>query len=208
MFVLGITGGIGTGKSTVASICRAAGLPVVDADRIAHDLTDTPGPTTERIAEVFGDAMLDASGALDRPKISDLAFNDKRALDRLSTIVHEGVVEAMDRAIAEAERAKQKAIVLDVPIPIERGFIDNCDQIWAVAAADDVRVKRLARRGMDAAEARRRMRVQMTRDEYRELADHEIVNDGTRSELEAHVHALLRQELGGRGIPLPGLPDD
>lgn len=206
MFVLGITGGIGTGKSTVASLCRAAGIPVIDADVIAHELTDRPTETTKRIAEALGANLLNEEGALIRDKMAKLAFTDKKALDTLSAIVHEAVVETIDRRIAEATKKKEKAIVLDVPIPVQRGFLDNVDQIWAITADDDVRLARLRKRGMSDAEAERRMSVQMSPEQYRELATFEIDNSGTLKALEERVHALLKQEFGLRGIPLPGIP--
>ncbi|HZK29029.1 MAG TPA: dephospho-CoA kinase, partial [Clostridia bacterium] len=170
MFVLGITGGIGTGKSTVASICRKAGLPVIDADQIAHDLTDQAGETTEKIAQALGQEVLDGQRALDRQRVADLAFSNKRALDLLSAIVHEAVVKEIERQLETLRSKKSRAVVLDVPIPVKRGFLDVCDQVWTVAAPDRLRVERLRRRGMDEAEVTRRIGVQMTREEYRDLA--------------------------------------
>ncbi|HHX19052.1 MAG TPA: dephospho-CoA kinase [Clostridiaceae bacterium] len=207
MFVLGITGGIGTGKSVVASICRAAGIQVIDADDIAHELTDRASNTTARIAEVLGSDLIDDSGALLRGKMADLAFTNKRALDALSAIVHEDVVAAVDTRLKEAEKKKVKAVVLDAPIPVERGFIDHADQIWAITANENVRLERLRKRGMSDADALRRMRVQMSPEQYRKIAHFEIENNGTLLELEEKVHKLLRQEFGLRGIPLPGIPD-
>ena len=207
MFILGITGGIGAGKSTVASIIRALGIQVIDADAIAHQLTSTPGPTTERIASELGDHLLDSEGALDRAGVASLAFSNKRFLDELSALIHQDVISAMDRILEEAKAGKVKAMALDVPIPVKRGFLDVCDQIWVVTADKSVRLARLERRGMDVAEAERRMGVQMTDEEYRALADHEIVNNAGLFELEKQVRKLLRDELRHRGIKIPGLAD-
>jgi dephospho-CoA kinase len=206
MFVLGITGGIGTGKSVVASICRAAGIPVIDADAIAHELTDRASDTTARIGKVLGADLIDESGALLRNKMADLAFTDKRALDTLSAIIHEDVIAAVDSRLEEMEKKNVKAVILDAPIPIERGFIDNADQIWTIRADDDIRLERLRKRGMSDSDALRRMRVQMSPEQYKELAHFEITNNGTFLELEDKVHELLRQEFGLRGISLPGIP--
>ena len=205
MFVLGITGGIGTGKSTVASILRAAGIPVIDADAIAHELTLSRGETTEKIAQALGGDLLDADGALDRERVASLAFTNKRFLDSLSAIIHEDVIRAMDEKLEQGRRNKAKVMALDVPLPVKRGFLDVCDQVWAVTADEETRLKRLERRGMDAVEAGRRMKVQMTRQEYRELATHEIDNNGSLAALEESVLLLLGKELGQRGIPVPGL---
>jgi dephospho-CoA kinase len=206
MFVLGITGGIGSGKSTVATICRTVGLPVIDADQISHEVTGEPGETTSLLKEVFGSEIIREDGALDRQRMSDLVFHDKRYLDKLSAIIHEQVIETMEERLREAEKKKTKAIVLDVPIPVKRGFIDLCDQIWTVSADPEIRKSRLLKRGMSIHDIERRMQVQMSPEEYREIAHHEISNNGTFQELEQQVHDLLKQELGMRGISIPGLP--
>ncbi len=205
MFVLGITGGIGTGKSTVAMILRAWGLPVIDADAIAHELTSRAGETTAKIAFQLGDAFLDGKGALDRRKVAAIAFSQKKILDQLSAIIHQDVVRVMDERLEQARRKKIKALVLDVPIPVERGFLDVCDQVWAVTARRDIRLERLGLRGMSQEEAIRRMSVQMTPEEYADLAAHVIENNGSLLDLENQVRSLLELELGRRGIPVPGL---
>lgn len=185
---------------------RALGIQVIDADAIAHQLTSGPGETLEKIASVLGEGLLDERGGLDRAKVAALAFSDKRFLDTLSGIVHEEVIRSIDEQLEEARERKVQAIALDVPIPVQRGFLDVCDQVWTVTADQAIRLGRLQKRGMDPAEALRRMEIQMTPDEYRAIASHEIVNNGTLIELEERVRALLMAELGERGIRIPGLP--
>lgn len=206
MFILGVTGGIGTGKTTVASLLRSVGVQVIDADRIAHELTNTKGETPERIAAALGDDTVREDGSLDRQRVAELAFTNKRVLDTLSAIVHEEVVRAMDAQIEEAQRKKIKVIALDVPIPVKRGFLDVADEVWAIAADDDTRIARLLKRGMDEKEAKRRIAVQMTRKEYRDLAHVEIENNGSLIDLEEKVFSRLREALSERGISLPALP--
>lgn len=206
MFILGVTGGIGTGKTTVASLLRSVGVQVIDADRIAHELTNTKGETPERIAAALGDDTVREDGSLDRQRVAELAFTNKRVLDTLSAIVHEEVVRAMDAQIEEAQRKKIKVIALDVPIPVNRGFLDVADEIWAISADDDTRILRLLKRGMDEKEAKRRIAVQMTREEYRDLAHVEIENNGSLIDLEEKVFSRLREALSERGIQLPALP--
>ena len=103
MFVLGITGGIGTGKTTVASIVKAAGIPVLDADKISHDLTNNPGPTLDKIFEIFGEEIKNEAGTLDRTKMADLVFKNKRSLDQLENILHDDV---MNYFVAELDEAR------------------------------------------------------------------------------------------------------
>jgi dephospho-CoA kinase len=206
MFILGVTGGIGTGKTTVASLLRSVGVQVIDADRIAHELTNTKGETPERIAAALGDDTVREDGSLDRQRVAELAFTNKRVLDTLSAIVHEEVVRVMDAQIEEARKKKVKVIALDVPIPVKRGFLDVADEVWAIAADDDTRIARLLKRGMDEKEAKRRIAVQMTRKEYRDLAHVEIENNGSLIDLEEKVFSRLREALSERGISLPALP--
>lgn len=206
MFILGVTGGIGTGKTTVASLLRSVGVQVIDADRIAHELTNTKGETPERIAAALGGDTVREDGSLDRQRVAELAFTNKRVLDTLSAIVHEEVVRVMDAQIEEARKKKVKVIALDVPIPVKRGFLDVADEVWAIAADDDTRILRLLKRGMDEKEAKRRIAVQMTREEYRDLAHVEIENNGSLIDLEEKVFSRLREALSERGISLPALP--
>lgn len=200
MFIIGVTGGIGCGKSTVAALAAQAGLPVLDADAISREVTDTDGIAIPEIEEAFGRRAIAAGGAMDRQWVAAMAFRDKPALDRLSAIIHRHVLEQMANRI-EAHREKgDKALVLDVPIPIERGFVDVCDQVWLVWADDAVRIPRLLARGMPEEDIRRRIAMQMTRAEYEELADRVILNNGTREELAQTVYELFARELTARGI--------
>ena len=205
MFVIGITGGIGSGKSSVARILRVLGIPILDADAIAHELTAVQGETNEAIAQALGPKVLREDGSLDRAYLADLAFSNKRVLDSLSAIIHQEVIKTMEERLDQEKARKTKVLALDVPIPVKRGFLDICDQVWTVMADQEIRLARLQQRGMDRAEALRRTQVQMTPEEYRELADHEIDNNGSLLDLEERVKALLKEELAQRGISLPGL---
>jgi dephospho-CoA kinase len=202
MFVIGLTGGIGCGKSTVAQICREAGLPVIDADELSRAATGAGGAAMPELIALFGPAITDATGALDRQKMARLVFADRRALDQLSSVVHRHVLEAIRRSVDAWAEKKARAVLIDVPIPVRHGFVDLCDQIWVVWTRDEIRLARLRQRGMDEAEAQRRMRMQMTREEYVGLADHVIENDGSFEDLSHIVQTLLDQELGERGIRL------
>lgn len=200
MFVIGITGGIGCGKSTVAAICQEAGLPVVDADVLSREVTAAGGTAIPAIIEIFGFGVIDENGALDRTAMANKVFQNRRALDKLSRIVHEHVVARMRLKVEALERQKQRAAVLDVPIPVKNGFLDLCDQVWVVWASDEQRLQRLLRRGMNEEEALRRMNMQMTKDEYIALADQVLDNDADIETLSRKVRNLLSEELGSRGI--------
>lgn len=200
MFVIGITGGIGSGKTTVAKICAQTGLPVLDADQISRNVTAASGSALPLITEQFGEDMLADDGSLDRKKMAALVFENRRSLDRLSQIIHQQVLAEMNTSIERLEQNKVKAVFLDVPIPVKEGFLDKCDQVWVVWADEDNRINRLIGRGMSAAEARRRIKMQMTDDEYKALATHLIENNDNLDALFDQVNTLVSEELGQRGI--------
>lgn len=200
MFVIGLTGGIGCGKSTAASVASRLGLPVLDADGISRDVTAAGGAAIPEIVEAFGPTAVDASGALDREAMSRRVFRDRNALDILSSIVHRHVLAVMGARIDRHREQGTRALVLDVPIPVREGFVNRCSQVWVVWADDDLRVARLAARGMDPVDVRRRMAMQMSRDEYFALADRVLWNNGDREALERDVEQALREELTARGI--------
>lgn len=208
MFIIGITGGIGCGKTTVANLCRQAGLAVIDADEISRQATAPDGLAIEPIVAAFGRSVLDAKGGLDRAKMARQVFADRRALDQLSQIVHREVIAEMQRQIEKLKEKKVKAAVLDVPIPVKQGFLDSVNQVWVVWAEDEVRISRLLSRGMAEDDARRRIAMQMTRDEYQAIADHLIDNSGDYGALVQSVEALFKDELASRGIRYHSLKSD
>ena len=199
MFVLGITGGIGSGKSTVSSLLAERGLLVLDADEISRSVTGPMGRAMPDIAETFGKKVVAANGALNRRVMSDIAFGDKKKLDDLSTIIHCHVFEQIEETLNKEKEKGTKCVVLDVPIPVNK-FRELCNQIWVVTCDKDVRLARLAKRGMDKEEAERRIAVQMTDDEYCELGDHSIDNSWDLDDLKDKVEVLIREQLYERGI--------
>lgn len=202
MFVIGLTGGIGCGKSTAAAILAAHGLEVLDADRISHEVTARGGAAIPEIIDSFGPDFISRDGSLDREAMAKIVFTDRNALDRLSLIIHRHVMGEIKNRKEKLARQKVKALVLDVPVPVKEGFLDSCDQIWVIWANDAVRVERLIGRGMTEEEALRRMRVQMTEEQYKALGTLVVRNDGSLEELERKLCDLMDKELLTRGIPV------
>ena len=200
MFVLGITGGIGSGKSTVSGYFREHGIQVLDADEISRDVTAVNGCALPEIAQLLGPRAISAKGGLNRSYVASLVFSEKKKLDQLSAIVHKYVLSTIASEIAKAAEKKVKIIVLDVPIPVKHGFVDVCNQIWVVSCSDGIRLDRLVQRGMDRDDAKKRMAMQMTREEYEELGDVVLVNDGTLEELQEQIEKAVKSELNERGI--------
>jgi dephospho-CoA kinase len=200
MFVIGVTGGIGCGKSTVSNICREYGLPVIDADEISRNVTASHGTAIQEIEDTFGKKVIAEDGSLHRKAMSDMVFKNKKSLDLLSSIVHKYVIEEIRNQVEKYRTKNCKAIILDVPIPVKNGFIDLCDQIWVVWADDDLRINRLNQRGMSAKDAGRRILSQMTKEQYEAIADKIILNNNSLESLEEEVKKLLDEELHMRGI--------
>lgn len=200
MFVVGITGGIGTGKSSVADVFRSKGVKVLDADEISRQVTGVGGVALDEIRELLGKKAVDSDFALNRKYVASLVFSDRSKLDRLAEIVHKHVLEQMARELEIESEKGTKIVVLDVPIPVRKGFVDVCNQIWVVSADKSVRIERLVERGMDPEDVKRRMEMQMTREEYEELADIVIENNGTPDELKMSVEKHIAAQLHERGI--------
>lgn len=198
MNIIGITGGIGSGKSTVARILRVLGAKVIDADKIAREVTAKGQPALDEIVEYFGKDILNEDGELDRKKLGKIVFEDKEKLKVLNSITHKYVIE---RIINELERLKEEnanIIVLDVPLPVEHGFLDVVDEVWLVTANKDTRIKRIMERsGLTYEEVIKRMEAQKSDEEYLKIADEVIYNDGSMEELESTVAKLyIQKKLG------------
>lgn len=205
MFILGVTGGIGCGKSTVAALLKEAGLAVLDADAISHELTAPQGKSLPAIVEAFGPDILAEDGSLSRQEMARLVFQDKKQLDRLSGIIHRDVLEEIGLRLDQLSEQKVQAVALDVPLPVKHGFLDRCDQVWCVWADENIRLERLFLRGLSREEAKLRIRVQLNEEEYRKLSTHMIYNNGDLSDLRTKVQELLESELQSRGIAYQSL---
>ena len=202
MFIVGITGGIGSGKSLVAGIFREGGAVLLDADEISRKITGEDGRTLSRVRDLLGPSFFDRQGHLDRKKVASSVFSDKGLLDVYSRIIHEEVLDEI-AATLEKEREKgTKLVVLDVPIPVKKGFLDICNHVIVVSCADELRVTRLEQRGMDPTDAKRRIAMQMNREEYEELGDFVFDNSGSPEDLADLTHRYISDELGKRGIRL------
>lgn len=194
--IVGLTGGVGSGKSTVSALLAVHGAIVVDADLIAREVVE---PGTRGYAAVlarFGPAVVDADGALDRAAIARIVFADKGALRDLNAIVHPLVGQRSAEVMAGAP--SNAIVVYDVPLLVENGLAAGFDCVIVVQASESVRLARLAGRGLPGQEARARMTAQAGDDERRAVADEMISNDGTEAALAAEVGELWRRLLARR----------
>ena len=187
---IGLTGGIGSGKSTAAARFAELGALVIDADVLAREAVE---PGTDGLAAVvaeFGEQVLDANGRLDRPALARLVFGDEAARGRLNAIVHPRVRARAVELIAAAPPGT--VVVQDVPLLVETEQAGAYDLVVVVEAPEELRVRRLAAdRGMSAEEVRARMASQATDEQRRAVADVVLVNDGTPDDLSAPRHSSL-----------------
>ncbi len=202
MVVVGLTGGIATGKSTVAAMFAARGAAVVEADRIAHALQE-PGQLCYReIVKAFGTGILDQAGRIDRHGLGALVFADPAVRRRLESIMHPAIREASQAEIRAAEAANRRVCIVDAALILETGQRHRFQVIVLVSAPEDVQVSRLVHtRGLTEAEARRRIASQWPEAAKAALADFVIDNGGDLAATEAQVSrisaALERAASGG-----------
>jgi dephospho-CoA kinase len=193
---LGLTGGIGSGKSTVSTILEELGATVVDADRIVRELQEPGQPVFEAMVVEFGPGIVAADGTLDRQAVADIVFGDDDALKRLNAIVHPAVGAAIaERLVALAET--DDVVIMDIPLLVESGR-DDMAAVIVVDVDPDIAVARLVEhRGFSEDDARARMARQVSREDRLAKADVVIDNSGTQEELRAQVEALwTRVEAG------------
>ena len=192
MILVGLTGGIGSGKSTVSSLLAARGAVVVDADAITRQLQEPGQPVLVAIVERFGTGVLDADGRLNRAALAAIVFNDGDALKDLNAIVHPAVGEETARLLL-AEQDTDHVVVLDVPLLVETGR-RGLAAVVVVDLPTEVAIERLVhQRGMAEEDARARIAAQATRDDRLAKADIVIDNSGDRDALEARVAEVWEQ---------------
>lgn len=195
MYVIGLTGGIACGKSTVSAALRKEGAAIVDADAIAHALSRPGGAVYDFYVQKFGAEILAADGTLDRPAIARRVFADPDVRDAVNARVHPLIRAAAMDEIADARAAGHAAVVLDVPLLFEAGWHRLADESWVVSVPENVQLARLMERDatMSEEEARARIAAQMPLVEKCALADVVIDNGGARADTERRARELWRQ---------------
>ncbi|MGW3138905.1 dephospho-CoA kinase [Streptomyces sp. NPDC001139] len=189
MLKVGLTGGIGAGKSEVSRLLVECGAVLIDADRIAREVVEPGTPGLAAVVDAFGPDVLTADGTLDRPRLGSIVFADPEKLALLNSIVHP-LVGARSRELEEAA-AEDAVVVHDVPLLAENGLAGLYDVVIVVDASPETQLDRLVRlRGMTEEDARARMAAQATREKRREIADVVIDNDVPLEELRSRVREV------------------
>lgn len=183
--VLGITGNIAVGKSTVVKMLRELGAHHIDADLVYRDLVGPGQPLLERLAEHFGEGIVARDGSLDRKALGAIVFSDPAKLKELDSLTHPAVIEETDRRV---DAIRSGVIIIDAVKLIESGHSNVCDEVWLVTAPEGTQIRRvMERNNVNEAEAGRRVAAQPPLEPKMERADVVIDNSGTLDELRAQV---------------------
>ena len=191
---VGLTGGIGSGKSTVARMLGGAGFAVVDADQVARDIMEPGSPVLEEVAAAFGADLIGDDGALDRGELARRAFATTEDTQRLNAITHPAIRAESERRFAAAEEAGEQAVIYDMPLLVDLGLNQDMDLPFVVDGDKEEGIRRLVdKRRLDEADARARMAQQIDDATRLAAADVVIDNNGPLDALEPQVAALIKK---------------
>lgn len=193
MFIIGLTGGIGTGKSTVSNYLEGKGCLILDADKISRQMTEKGQPALEDIGRIFGFHLINEDGNLDRQALGNIVFNNKEKLDILQSIITQKVVEHINNRLIELKNNDTKGIVvIDAPLLFECGMEGLADENWLVIASLDVRMERVKRRdGLSENEILSRINNQMPQEDKEKLSQVILDNSTTLDELYRQIDVNL-----------------
>lgn len=193
VLLVGLTGGIGSGKSTVAELLAGYGAVVIDADAVAREVVEPGTPAYDELVTRFGRGIVAPDGALDRAALAARAFTDTVARADLERITHPAIQAEFARRIIEA--GDEAVVVCDVPLLVESGSVDTrgYTAVIVVEAPPEVRIERLVGRGLSMEDARARMKAQASDEERRAVATHLLDNRGNRAELSEAVRRLWQE---------------
>ena len=200
---IGLTGGIGSGKSTAAHVLAQLGAAVIDADAVARSVTAPGGPAMAPLRAAFGDAVIDAQGGLDRQRMRELAFSDAKAKAQLEAIVHPLVKAAIDGQAQSALDAGARVLVFDIPLLVESGrWRERVDGVLVIDCSEDTQIARVqARNGWPRAQILAVIQAQATRAQRQAAADWLILNEGLGLDAFAAAVAQVARQWG---LPTPG----
>ncbi|WP_304369389.1 dephospho-CoA kinase [uncultured Limosilactobacillus sp.] len=192
--LIGLTGGIATGKSTVSTLLRLSGYPVIDADQVVRQLQTVHSKGLERLTAVFGSGILNADQTLNRQALGSLVFSDQTKLAKLNMIMQPLIREEIWRQIKNYQKQQIPYVILDAPLLFEENYTDECDLVVVVATDYQIQVQRLMKRnGYSQTEAEQRIDSQMPLAKKKQLADIVIDNNGSKEELKWQVAGLIDQ---------------
>ena len=191
MKVIGLTGGIGSGKSTVSQFLRELGAVLIDADQVGHEAYQPNTETWREVVAAFGEQILTPDGEIDRRELGGIVFGDAELLARLNLIMHPRMYEMMKAQIEEYRQRGADVVVLEAAVLLEAGWTPLVDEVWVTVAPESTVVERTRERtGLSEEQVLARIRSQMSSEERAKRADVVVNNDGTQDELKAKVKEL------------------
>ncbi len=199
MLRVGLTGGLASGKSTVARMLAERGAAVFDADALVHDLYQPGGAAVHAARDLFGEAALDANGAVDRAKVAEIVFHDPAKRRALESRIHPLIREERERRFGQAEWAGARVAVCEASLLFEANTESEYDRVLLVVAPDEERIRRWVSRGGDEGDARRRIAAQILPEEAARKAHEIIVNNGSPEDLRRQVEEVWKRWLALAG---------
>ena len=198
MRVIGLTGGIASGKSTAAKILAGLGAAVIDADQLARDVVRPGEPAYQAIVAAFGNGVLNNDGTINRTDLGNIVFADPAARSRLEAITHPAIALRARDLLAGLRRGKTPLAIYMAPLLIEAGITDRVDEIWVVYVDRETQLRRLMQRdGLSEAAALQRIASQMPMEEKRQRARIVIDNNGTEAEMVRQIREIWEREILG-----------
>ncbi|MEX2599657.1 MAG: dephospho-CoA kinase, partial [Dehalococcoidia bacterium] len=195
MYVIGLTGGIGSGKSAVAALLTGLGAAVIDADKEGHRVYERGSSGWQQVLSLFGPDILDERGEVDRRRLGAIVFGDARSLERLNAAVHPVLRQHIQERLQEFRNEGDRVAVVDAALLHQAGWDDLVDEVWAVTAPEPVVIQRLQGRGLTEDDARQRMGRQQPPESIAAKSDVVIENTGTLEELRAKVEQLWNERI-------------
>jgi dephospho-CoA kinase len=199
MLVIGLTGGIGTGKSEVARLLERLGAVVISADQVGHQAYTPRSEIWQEVVNQFGQGILQPSGEIDRKKLGGIVFADPARLEQLNRIMHPRMARMVAERIQQLRQAGASVVVVEAALLFEAGWDSLVDEVWVTDSPEELVVRRLrARNGLDEAEVLKRVRAQMSRPERLARSNAVVDNSADMAALERNVRALWDNRVVGR----------
>lgn len=193
--LIGLTGQIGAGKSTVAEILAGHGVKIVDADLIGRKVVEASGEMFGQLIAAFGSDILSTDGSIDRSKLAELAFHDDQSKAKLNKLVHPRLLSALHEQVKAFDPANN-LVIIDAALLLDWGLDAKVDEVWVVEADEIQRLSRLIERGFTESDALARQKTQLSAEQFRAKATRLITNNGSRSELETAISEIITQISG------------
>ena len=205
MLVIGLTGGIGTGKSEVSRILRELGATVIDADRVGHEAYRPHAQIWQEVVDAFGEGILQPTGEIDRKRLGAIVFSDPAARGRLNSIMHPGMAEMIQERISQLRQQGTEVVVVDAALLVEAGWDPLVDEIWVTYSSEEVVMERLRQRNntqggepLSEEDIRSRIRSQIPFEERSRHAHALVRNSGSLDELQGEVESLWNSRVKGK----------